>query len=48
MPRQRKPQNSGVKFWTGRVANTTTGSTTTQTVYRIPTGKKYGECDVLN
>lgn len=48
MPRQRKPQNSGVKFWTGRVANTTTSSTTTQTVYRIPTGKKYGECDVLN
>lgn len=48
MPRQRKPQNGGQRFGTGRVANTTTGSTTTQTVYRIPTGKKYGECDVLS
>jgi len=48
MPRQRKPQNGGQRIWTGRVANTTTGSTTTQTVYRIPTGKRYGECDVLN
>lgn len=48
MPRQRKAQNGAQRFGTGRVANTTTGSTTTQTVYRIPTGKKYGECDVLN
>ena len=47
MPRQRKAQNGAQRFGTGRVANTTTGSTTTQTVYRIPTGKKYGECDVL-
>ena len=48
MPRQRKPQSGATRLWTGRVANTTTGSTTTQAVYRIPTGKKYGECDVLN
>jgi len=48
MPRQRKPQNGGQRLWTWRVANTTTGSTTTQDVYRIPTGKRYGECDVLN
>ena len=48
MPRQRKPQNGGQRLWTWRVANTTTGSTTTQAVYRIPTGKKYGECDVRN
>lgn len=41
MPRQRKPQNGGQRLWTGRVANTTTGSTTTQTVYRIPRG---GSC----
>lgn len=47
MPRQRKPQNGGQRLWTWRVANTTTGSTTTQAVYRIPTGKRYGECDVL-
>ena len=39
MPRQRKPQSGAQRFWTGRVANTTTGSTTTQTVYRIPTGR---------
>lgn len=32
---------------TGRVANTTTGSTTTQAVYRIPTWKNGRECDVL-
>lgn len=48
MPRQRKPQNGGQRLWTGRVANTTTGSTTTQAVYRIPTGKRYNECDVRN
>ena len=48
MPRQRKPQNGGQRLGTWRVANTTTGSTTTQAVYRIPVGKKYGECDVLN
>ena len=46
MPRQRKPQNGGQRLWTGRVANTTTGSTTTQTVYRIPS-KSYGECEKL-
>lgn len=48
MPRQRKPQNGGQRVGTWRVANTTTGSTTTQAVYRIPTGKRYGECEVLN
>lgn len=48
MPRQRKPQNGGQRIGTWRVANTTTGSTTTQAVYRIPTGKRYGECEVLN
>jgi len=47
MPRQRKPQNGGQRLWTGRVANTTTSSTTTQTVYRIPTGKRK-DCDVRN
>ena len=47
MPRQRKPQNGGQRLWTGRVANTTTGSTTTQTVYRIPTRGAYGECEKL-
>ena len=47
MPRQRKPQNGGQRFGTGRVANTTTGSTTTQAVYRIPTGNRR-ECDVRN
>ncbi len=47
MPRQRKAQNGAQRIGTGRVANTTTGSTTTQAVYRIPTGKRYGECDVL-
>lgn len=46
MPRQRKPQNGGQRLWTGRVANTTTGSTTTQTVYRIPS-RNYGECEKL-
>lgn len=48
MPRQRKPQNSGQRLWTGRVANTTTGSTTTQVVYRIKSWNKYWECEVLN
>lgn len=48
MPRQRKPQSGATRLWTGRVANTTTGSTMTQAVYRIPTGKRYGECEVLN
>ena len=47
MPRQRKPQNGGQRLWTGRVANTTTGSTTTQTVYRIPTRGAHGECEKL-
>ena len=47
MPRQRKPQSGAQRFWTGRVANTTTGSTTTQAVYRIPTGNKR-DCDVRN
>lgn len=47
MPRQRKPQNGGQRLWTGRVANTTTGSTTTQTVYRIPTWNRR-DCDVRN
>ena len=47
MPRQRKPQNGGQRLWTGRVANTTTGSTTTQTVYRIPTRGAYWECEKL-
>lgn len=47
MPRQRKPQNGGQRLWTGRVANTTTGSTTTQTVYRVPTRGAYGECEKL-
>ena len=47
MPRVRKPQNGGQRLWTGRVANTTTGSTTTQTVYRIPTRGAYGECEKL-
>ena len=47
MPRQRKPQNGGQRIGTGRVANTTTGSTTTQAVYRIPTGNRR-ECDVRN
>ena len=46
MPRQRKPQNGGSRLWTGRVANTTTSSST-QTVYRIPTGSKYWECEKL-
>ena len=46
MPRQRKPQNGGQRIGTGRVANTTTGSTTTQTVYRIP-WRNYGECEKL-
>ena len=36
MPRQRKAQSGATRLWTGRVANTTTGSTTTQAVYRIP------------
>ena len=48
MPRQRKPQNGGQRLWTWRVANTTTGSTTTQTIYKISTWKRYWECDVLN
>ena len=48
MPRQRKPQSGAQRIGTWRVANTTTGSTTTQAVYRIPTGKRYGECDVRN
>lgn len=47
MPRQRKPQNWGARIWTGRVANTTTGSTTQQFVYRIPTGRN-NECDILS
>ena len=47
MPRQRKPQNWGQRIGTGRVANTTTGSTTAQTVYRIPTGNRK-DCDVRN
>lgn len=47
MPRQRKPQNGGQRLWTGRVANTTTGSTATQTVYRVPTRGAYGECEKL-
>ena len=48
MPRIRKPQTSGVqRVWTGRVASTTTGSTTTQAVYRIPTGNRRN-CDVRN
>ena len=48
MPRQRKPQSGAQRIGTWRVANTTTGSTTQQAVYRIPTGKRYGECDVRN
>ena len=47
MPRQRKPQNGGQRLWTWRVANTTTGSTTTQAVYRIPTWNRR-DCDVRN
>lgn len=48
MPRIRKPQTSGVqRVWTGRVASTTTGSTTTQAVYRIPTWNRRN-CDVRN
>lgn len=48
MPRIRKPQTSGVqRVGTGRVASTTTGSTTTQAVYRIPTGNRRN-CDVRN
>ena len=47
MPRQRKPQNGGKRVWTGRVANTTTGSVTTQTVYRIPAWRDYGGCEKL-
>ena len=48
MPRIRKPQTSGVqRVWTGRVASTTTGSTATQAVYRIPTGNRRN-CDVRN
>lgn len=47
MPRQRKPQNGGQRVWTGRVANTTTGSVTTQTVYRIPAWRDYGSCEKL-
>lgn len=47
MPRQRKPQTSGQAMWSRRVANTTTTSDL-QTVYRIPTGKRYWECEVLN
>lgn len=50
MPRQRKAQNGVVRtpLSTGRVANTTTSASKLQTVYRIPAGKKYGECEVLN
>ena len=47
MPRQRKPQNGGQRLGTWRVANTTTGSTTTQAVYRIPTWNRR-DCDVRN
>ena len=47
MPRIRKPQNGGQRVGTWRVANTTTGSTTTQAVFRIPTGNRK-ECDVRN
>ena len=47
MPRTRKPQNGGQRFGTWRVANTTTGSTTTQAVYRIPTWNRKN-CDVRN
>lgn len=46
MPRQRKPQNGGQRFWTWRVANTTTSSNL-QTVYRIPTWNRK-DCDVRN
>ena len=48
MPRQRKAQNGANRLWTGRVANTTTGSSTTQVVYKIPTWRRYWECEVLN
>lgn len=47
MPRQRKPQSGAQRIGTWRVANTTTGSTTTQAVYRIPTWNRR-ECDVRN
>ena len=47
MPRQRKPQNGGQRLWTWRVANTTTGSTTAQAVYRLPTWNRR-DCDVRN
>ena len=47
MPRQRKPQNGGQRLGTWRVANTTTGSTTQQAVYRIPTWNRR-DCDVRN
>ena len=47
MPRQRKPQNGGQRLGTWRVANTTTGSTTTQAVYRIPTWNRR-DCNVRN
>lgn len=42
MPRQRKPQNSGQRLGTGRVANTTTSTPKLQTVYRIP---RWGRCE---
>lgn len=47
MPRQRKPQSGAQRIGTWRVANTTTGSTTTQAVYRIPTWNRR-DCDVRN
>lgn len=47
MPRQRKPQSGATRtFGTWRVANTTTAQEAV--VYRIPTGKRYGECETRN
>lgn len=47
MPRQRKAQSGATRLGTGRVANTTTSSPKLQTVYRIPTGWAYWECEKL-